>query len=53
MYGKTDLGDFFLRGGSWPSTVADELIAEGRLGVKLGEAPEVARKALEDEVKNT
>jgi acetylornithine deacetylase len=36
-----------LQAGNWPSSVPDELVAEGRLGVALGEAPEVARGELE------
>jgi len=33
--------------GDWASTVPDLLVAEGRLGVALGETPEQARAALE------
>jgi acetylornithine deacetylase len=36
-----------LRAGDWPSSVPDELFAEGRLGVALGERPEEARAELE------
>ncbi len=36
--------------GNWPSSVPDELVAEGRLGVALGESPEVARAALEEAI---
>jgi len=36
-----------LRAGDWPSSVADELVAEGRLGVRLGEPVADARAALE------
>lgn len=39
-----------LRAGEWPSSVPDELVAEGRLGVALGEPVEDARRALEDAV---
>lgn len=41
-----------VQAGNWPSSVPDVLVAEGRLGVALGEAPEAARadfaKALRD-----
>ncbi len=36
--------------GDWASSVPDLLLAEGRLGVRLGEPPEAARTALEDAV---
>ncbi len=36
-----------LRAGDWPSSVPDKLMAEGRYGVALGEAPEDARRELE------
>lgn len=36
-----------LRSGDWPSSVPDLLVAEGRLGVRLGEPVEDARGALE------
>ena len=36
-----------LRAGDWPSSVPDVLVAEGRLGVALGEPVEEARSALE------
>lgn len=39
-----------LQAGNWPSSVPDALFAEGRLGVKLGEAPEEARRQLEEAV---
>ena len=35
-----------LQTGNWPSSVPDELVAEGRLGVALGESPEDARREL-------
>ncbi|WP_309618029.1 ArgE/DapE family deacylase [Salinibacterium sp.] len=35
-----------LSAGDWPSSVPDILTADGRLGVRLGEAPEDAREAL-------
>jgi len=35
-----------LRAGDWASSVPDKLIAEGRLGVALGEEPAAARRAL-------
>lgn len=34
-----------IRSGDWASSVPDLLIAEGRLGVQLGESPDVARAA--------
>ncbi|WP_416983248.1 ArgE/DapE family deacylase [Streptomyces sp. T028] len=36
-----------LRSGDWASSVPDTLVAEGRLGVRLGEDPAVARAELE------
>lgn len=36
-----------IRAGDWASSVPDLLVAEGRLGVQLGEEPDVARAALE------
>ena len=36
-----------LRAGNWPSSVPDALVAEGRLGVALGEPVEAARAELE------
>ncbi|MFI7500165.1 ArgE/DapE family deacylase [Streptomyces sp. NPDC049687] len=36
-----------LRSGDWASSVPDTLVAEGRLGVRLGEEPAEARAALE------
>ena len=39
-----------VRAGDWASTVADLLVAEGRLGVALDEAPADARAALEKAV---
>jgi acetylornithine deacetylase len=36
-----------VRAGDWASTVPDLLVAEGRLGVRLGEDPAAARAALE------
>lgn len=39
-----------LRAGDWPSSVPDVVVAEGRLGVALGEPVEQARAALEDAV---
>jgi acetylornithine deacetylase len=35
-----------IRGGDWPSTVPDQLMAEGRFGVLPGESTEAARKQL-------
>jgi acetylornithine deacetylase len=37
-----------LRAGDWASTVPDLLVAEGRMGVRLGEDPDRAREALEE-----
>jgi acetylornithine deacetylase len=39
-----------LRTGDWASTVPDRLTAEGRMGVRLGEDPALARSALEEAV---
>jgi len=39
-----------LRSGDWASTVPDALTARGRLGVRLGEDPAVARSHLEDAI---
>lgn len=39
-----------VRAGDWASTVPDLLVAEGRLGVALGEDPDAARRAFEDAV---
>ena len=39
-----------LRAGDWASSVPDLLVAEGRLGVQLGEEPADARRALEETV---
>jgi acetylornithine deacetylase len=39
-----------LRAGSWPSSVPDHLVAEGRLGVIIGEPMEEARRQLEEQV---
>jgi acetylornithine deacetylase len=36
--------------GDWPSTVPEGLVFEGRYGVAIGEAPETARRALEEAV---
>lgn len=36
-----------LRAGDWASSVPDLLVAQGRLGVRLDEAPDAARSALE------
>ena len=36
-----------IRAGDWPSSVPDQLVAEGRLGVALGENPQAARDELE------
>jgi acetylornithine deacetylase len=35
-----------VRAGDWPSTVPDELVAEGRFGVLPGESTEAARQAM-------
>ncbi|GII94607.1 ArgE/DapE family deacylase [Sinosporangium siamense] len=39
-----------VRAGDWSSSVPGELVAEGRLGVMLGEPPEKAKAALEEAV---
>ncbi|MFQ6171229.1 ArgE/DapE family deacylase [Oryzobacter sp. R7] len=39
-----------LRSGDWASSVPDLLVAEGRMGVRLGEDPADARQALEEAV---
>ncbi|MES5824326.1 ArgE/DapE family deacylase [Streptomyces sp. RG80] len=39
-----------LRSGDWASSVPDLLVAEGRLGVRLGEEPAAARAAFESRV---
>jgi acetylornithine deacetylase len=39
-----------VRAGDWASTVPDLLVAEGRLGVRLGEDPADARRSLEEAV---
>ncbi|MGI5281877.1 ArgE/DapE family deacylase [Nonomuraea polychroma] len=39
-----------VRAGDWASTVPDLLVAEGRLGVRLGEDPAAARAAFEQAV---
>ena len=36
-----------VRGGEWHSTVPEEVVAEGRMGVLIGESNESARRALE------
>ncbi|HYM39961.1 MAG TPA: ArgE/DapE family deacylase [Thermoplasmata archaeon] len=36
-----------IEAGNWSSSVPESLVAEGRLGVRVGEDPEAARKALE------
>jgi acetylornithine deacetylase len=40
-----------LRAGNWPSSVPDELMAEGRYGVALGESPADARQDLEETIR--
>ncbi len=42
-----------LQTGDWPSSVPDQLVAEGRLGVALGEAPAEARRELEEALTET
>jgi acetylornithine deacetylase len=37
-----------IRAGDWPSSVPDVLVAEGRVGVRLGEDPADARRAFEE-----
>jgi acetylornithine deacetylase len=39
-----------LRAGDWPSSVPDQLVAEGRIGVALGETMADARRDLEETV---
>jgi len=39
-----------VRAGNWPSSVAEELIAEGRYGIGIGEDSQAARRELEDAV---
>ena len=39
-----------VRSGDWASSVPDLLVAEGRMGVRLGEDPAEARVALEESV---
>lgn len=41
-----------VRAGDWPSSVPDRLVAEGRLGVAIGESPAEARRALEAAVRD-
>ncbi|QDV36585.1 ArgE/DapE family deacylase [Tautonia plasticadhaerens] len=38
------------RAGDWPSSVPDRLVAEGRLGVALGQSPEQARRMFESAI---
>ena len=42
-----------VRGGEWHSTVPEEVVAEGRMGVLPGESTEAARKALETAIQLT
>jgi acetylornithine deacetylase len=39
-----------LRAGDWASSVPDKLVAEGRLGVAIGEEPAAARRAFEEAI---
>jgi acetylornithine deacetylase len=39
-----------VRAGDWASSVPDKLVAEGRFGVAIGEAPAAARRAFEDAI---
>jgi acetylornithine deacetylase len=39
-----------LEGGEWSSSVPDRVVFEGRLGVRVGEDPAVARAALEERI---
>ncbi|GAB2841833.1 ArgE/DapE family deacylase [Actinocorallia aurea] len=39
-----------VRAGDWSSSVPGDLVAEGRVGVALGESPDEARRALEEAV---
>lgn len=41
-----------VQAGDWASTVPDLLVAEGRLGVRLGEDPAAARAAFEEAVRS-
>lgn len=40
-----------VRGGEWHSTVPEEVVAEGRMGVLPGESNEAARRALEEAIR--
>ncbi len=42
-----------IQAGDWASSVPDQLLAEGRLGVALGEDPQAAREELEAALKAT
>ena len=37
-----------VRAGDWPSSVPDRVVAEGRIGVAIGEPEQAARAALTD-----
>ena len=37
-----------LRAGDWPSSVPDRLVANGRMGLRIDEDPQDARRELED-----
>ncbi|MFB9840430.1 M20/M25/M40 family metallo-hydrolase, partial [Actinoallomurus acaciae] len=39
-----------VRAGDWASSVPGEVVAEGRIGVALGESPDQARRALEEAI---
>jgi acetylornithine deacetylase len=39
-----------VHGGEWPGTVPEKVVFEGRLGVKVGETQEEARRQLEEKV---
>jgi acetylornithine deacetylase len=39
-----------VRAGDWSSSVPDRLVADGRLGLRIEEDPDVARRALEERV---
>ncbi len=41
-----------IRGGNWPSSVPDVLVADGRMGVGIGEEVATARQALADAIAN-
>ncbi|ATW26287.1 ArgE/DapE family deacylase [Candidatus Formimonas warabiya] len=41
-----------IKGGDWPSTVPDELVAEGRYGIFPGESPGAAKALFEETVKH-